>query len=565
MLLPSYRAAVTYATCVTVVLCASPNCRKLPQDKSWPSPGQWDALNKTVDGKLVSTVPLAAPCHDPHYDEAACTTLKANWAFPPVHENSSTSVQSGYFQSEACSPFTDRSKPCELGNYSPYTITVSSAEDIQAGVRFAQAQNIRMVIKNTGHDFMGKSVGAGSLGLWTHTLKSVQVIDNYNNTYYSGPAVKMGAGVVGEDALPVVSKAGLRIVSGSCPTVGLVGGFTQGGGHSSLTSAYGMSADQALEWEVVLANGTLITATPRENQDLYWALSGGGPGTYGVVVSLTVRAFKDGIVAVGSLSFSADAKSNDTFWAGVEAWLSNIPTLVDGGATAIGILSPTTFGVSPLVLPDRDEADVRDLIAPVTAKLENLGLEYSVDVTTFPTFMDLYNTYFIPPEWQLIDRISGGRFVPRPVLQNNTAEFVSVLRDLTETTEAMIALVGVGSSIQDAIAPNAVAPQWREANINVLAQLQWQYDQPWDFNLAQIDEINKVIIPRLEAVTPGAGSYLNEANFANPTWKEDFYGQNYNKLRTIKKSYDPDDLFFGPTIVGSDAWNVGRDGRLCRA
>ncbi|KAI4906238.1 hypothetical protein J4E90_010711 [Alternaria incomplexa] len=467
MFLPSYRTAVTYAMCAAVALCASPSCRELPQDHTWPSPGQWNVLNKAVNGKLVSTVP----------------------------ENSSTSVQSAYFQTEACSPFTERSKPCELGNYSPYTITVSSAKDIQAGVRFAQKQNIRLVIKNTGHDFMGKNVGAGSLGLWTHKLKSVEVISNYNSTYYSGPAVKMGAGVVGEDALPVVSKAGLRIVSGSCPTVGL-----------------------------------------------------------------------DGVVAVGSLSFSADAnESNDTLWAGVEAWLSNIPALVDGGATAIGILSPTSFSVSPLVLPDRDEADVQDLIAPVTTKLDSLGLEYSVNVTTFPTFMDFYNIYFIPPEWQLIDRISGGRFVPRPVLQNNTAEFVSVLRDLTETTDAMIALVGVGSSTRDAIAPNAVAPQWREANMNVLAQLQWQYNQPWNFNLAQIDEINNVIIPKLEAVTPGAGSYLNEANFANPTWKEDFYGGNYDKLRKIKKEYDPDDLFYGPTIVGSDAWNVASDGRLCRA
>jgi hypothetical protein len=54
----------------------------------------------------------------------------------------------------------------------------------------------------------------------------------------------------------VIHKAGLRIVSGSCPTVGLVGGFHQGG-HSSITSTHGMGADQALEWEVVLADGTL--------------------------------------------------------------------------------------------------------------------------------------------------------------------------------------------------------------------------------------------------------------------------------------------------------------------
>jgi len=84
MFLSSYRTAVTYAMCATVALCASPSCRELPQDHTWPSPGQWNALNKTVNGKLVSTVPLAAPCHDPHYDEAACNSLKASWAFPPV-------------------------------------------------------------------------------------------------------------------------------------------------------------------------------------------------------------------------------------------------------------------------------------------------------------------------------------------------------------------------------------------------------------------------------------------------------------------------------------------------
>ena len=84
MFLPSYRAAVTYAMCAALALCASPSCQELPQEDTWPSPGQCNILNKTVNGKLVSTVPLVAHCHDPHYDEAACNSLRASWAFSPV-------------------------------------------------------------------------------------------------------------------------------------------------------------------------------------------------------------------------------------------------------------------------------------------------------------------------------------------------------------------------------------------------------------------------------------------------------------------------------------------------
>lgn len=63
--------------------------------------------------------------------------------------------------------------------------------------------------------------------------------------------------------------------------MGIAGGYTQGGGHSALTSAYGMGADQALEWEVVTPNGDHLIASPTQNTDLYFALSGGGGSTYG--------------------------------------------------------------------------------------------------------------------------------------------------------------------------------------------------------------------------------------------------------------------------------------------
>lgn len=105
----------------------------------------------------------------------------------------------------------------------------------------------------------------------------------------------MGAGVQGYEAYTAAHARGLLVVGGECPTVGLAGGFTSGGGHSSFSSIYGMAADQALEWEIVTADGIHLIATPTQNSDLYWALSGGGAGTYAIVLSLTSKVYSEGV------------------------------------------------------------------------------------------------------------------------------------------------------------------------------------------------------------------------------------------------------------------------------
>lgn len=58
------------------------NCLALPGDAAWPNAEAWSALNETVNGKLVKTVPIGSPCHDPNYDASACDALKAEWTNP---------------------------------------------------------------------------------------------------------------------------------------------------------------------------------------------------------------------------------------------------------------------------------------------------------------------------------------------------------------------------------------------------------------------------------------------------------------------------------------------------
>lgn len=143
-------------------------CRKLPQDKEWPSQQVWNGLNGTVGGRLIATTPLASPCHDPSYDAAKCEALRAGWVYPQTQYvlhyedpqkpanvssfDSSSSIVAPYFQNQSCDPFTPQSSACKVGTYPSYAIKVTKASDARAGMAFAQSNNVRLVIKNTGHE-----------------------------------------------------------------------------------------------------------------------------------------------------------------------------------------------------------------------------------------------------------------------------------------------------------------------------------------------------------------------------------------------------------------------------
>lgn len=67
--------------------------------------------------------------------------------------DSPADIMAPYFQNQSCNPFTPTSTPCTLGNYVPYSVNVSCAEDVVAGLQFAKKKNVRLVIKNTGHEY----------------------------------------------------------------------------------------------------------------------------------------------------------------------------------------------------------------------------------------------------------------------------------------------------------------------------------------------------------------------------------------------------------------------------
>lgn len=459
-----------------------------------------------------------------------------------------------------------------LGDLAVFSIRVEEPQDIVAGVNFAQANNIRLTVKNTGHDYLGRSGGKGSLGLWTHNLKNVSFHD-YSSVNYTGPAAKLGAGVEYTDLLSIAAERGLRVLGGSCPTVGIVGGFSQGGGHGPLAAKYGLGADQVLEWEVVLANGNHTTASSTQNSDLFWALRGGGPGNYAVVLSVTVKAYPDGPVA--GAGFAIVNSGEDSYWEAISAFLSQLLILdtVDGYMTGFTI-SAAAFYLDFTLRPDATSADdATTPFAPFLAKLNalNVTLESNTAVLS-ANYADWFNTWAAPLVYTTNVGV-GGRLISREVVKENASAVVAVFRDMIENSPGItgIGLNGLAVNVTEArvgaaAAPgaNAVLPAWRDA----LFQLNFGYvpaaDADWDtlsIGQAWVNEKQD----QLRAITPGGGTYMNEATWDNINWKEDYIGSNYDLLQTIKTLYDPYDLLWAEAAVRNDvSWVIAADGRLCK-
>ena len=198
-----------------------------------------------------------------------------------------------------------------------YAVAARNAQDIAAAVNFARENNLRLVVKGGGHSYQGTSNAPDSLLIWTRHMHDITIHDAFvpqgcEHTLQPHPAVTFGAGTIGMQAYDTVTtKAGKYIQGGGCTTVCLTG-LIQSGGFSSFSKHYGTAAGSLLEAEVVTAEGQIRIANSCTNPDLFWALKGGGGGTFGVVSKLTV-CLHDLPEFFCPVSFKIKAASDDAY------------------------------------------------------------------------------------------------------------------------------------------------------------------------------------------------------------------------------------------------------------
>jgi FAD/FMN-containing dehydrogenase len=423
---------------------------------------------------------------------------------------------------------------------------------------------------------LGQSTGQGALALWTYNLKATEIIASYESPLYSGPAVKLGAGVTAGEAYEAVTDSGYRIVAPECGLTGVVGGYVQAGGQSQLVTAYGLAADQVLEWELITPYGEYLVATPKNNNsDLYWALAGGGGGTYGVVLSATFKTFPEGPVAGGEMV--VQSKNTTALFEAIEIWFSQGPSFVNKSRNNIQFfVTNDTLTILNFVLPDQNASSINDLLATFLPELDRLNLSYNLTTRDYPTYLDSYIASYGPlPYGNLCPSfpIISSRLIPRATVLDpvSNRHLVELYRNITDGGTWWIGCSFLNvddsvSSVRPQHPPNSVHPAWRDAIAYCNPQTHMPYD--WADPAAVValrHTLVEDIFPALEAATPN-GAVLNELD---PTyrgdWKANFYGENYDRLLEIKHAYDPNHIMYGPFAVGSDEFRTDGSGRLCEA
>ncbi|KAI9151282.1 FAD-linked oxidoreductase sor8 [Paramyrothecium foliicola] len=466
------------------------------------------------------------------------------------------------FTNNSCNPFSDPGAHCTLGNYPVYSINATGARDYQVAVDFARRRNIRLVIRNTGHDYNGKSTGAASLALWTHHMK-VMKLTSFRSRSYSGKAFQFGAGVLGIEAYRYADSRGFSVVGPNQPSVGIVGGYTQGGGHGPFASRYGLAADQVLEWEVVLASGKVAKASrdSPEHASLYWALCGGGGGAFAAVVSVTVKAHPIMAMSTANLSFllpSEGKTGEDVFYQGVEAFNKHVLSLSDAGTVAVWFIATGSFTLDTVFAPGLKQKELDTIMSPLLQRLTDLKIEHKYSSIQHASFLSGFSQQNAV---NVANLNIGGRLIPRSLIKNNLKGLTAAVRNITSQGAVFSGVsFDVSQHAPDSIGAN---PQWREAAFNAVVGFPFDWAN-WDLSLDAAGQITDSILPQLERLTPGGAVYLNEADFQQPDWSKAFYGTHWKKLSEVKEKYDPLGIFYSLGAVGSQKWAQQRDGALCR-
>lgn len=395
---------------------------------------------------------------------------------------------------------------------------------------------------------------------------------------------------------------GRVVTTGQDPSVGL-GGYIQGGGHGPLGRTYGLAANQVLQMTVATATGKILVANAVQNQDLFWALRGGGPGQYGVVTEYVIKHYPaPSNVVFGSLAIKprfGTNESHEASWNTAAAYFSHLPDLMD--AQLAGAATVSNGNAAPKFFPDlvsqqpfngiavnqvfwafnTTPAAVEALVQPVIAQLNpGNSTNSSVEVTFSTSTFDNYTAFY-----SIIsgDNVAGGESVTssrllgrRELVNTPRVDVVRYLKNAmasqnaTEGTYATIGLQG-GPGVRDTPEERwgALLPAWRSAYLHFIStgatvdSVAAGSPKKALNGAAKWYEENRE--PMWREWAPGSGAYMNEANPFNKNFANDFYGENYEKLKRIKAKYDPNESLFVLAGVGSDAWDYDLDtGRLCR-
>ncbi|RDA95299.1 hypothetical protein CP533_3434 [Ophiocordyceps camponoti-saundersi (nom. inval.)] len=590
LLLALYCCLASYVHLATAAATPTKSlCRAIPGDRSWPSKETWDCLNSSLHGRLLSPSPPGAVCHrdKPTYDPAQCPNVQKLWTTFEFHARNPVSVLWNMWTGFDCLP--DAKAPCTGRGYPAHVVNASETEHVKLAVDFARKHNVRLVVKNTGYDFLGRSTAPGALSIWTLHMNSIKVhpkgqfkLSGSRRTF-SGTAVTVGAGTLTMDIYRALDRHKLTFIGAMGPTVGIAG-FLSSGGHSNLSGKYGLGADNILEMEVVTPKGEVLTVNEDGHRDLFWALRGGGGSTFGVVTQITLRTYPSpkilGIHWVAGIA-AHDSHASDL----APHVMSKLPDAVDAGLLGYNAIIDNTqnpfpvpgqdisgqnisgiFGVNA-VMDTNDAAEAYRVLKPVADAVQAKWrgrAKLWLTTTPYPSYMAYVNGVYSPRPggygWYEVSRI-----LDRKTMSGNVEGLAHALQAVKSNRGNTFAMTLAGKGVQEFSPPgggNSVNPGWRAAYALAISSLTFKpFDPKTEKDTRQF--LNSAWQP-LRDLTPQLGAYIDEGYAYEKDWQHAYWGSNYARLLSIKRKVDPDDVLWCSPCVGNERWRQSQDGHLCR-
>jgi FAD/FMN-containing dehydrogenase len=553
--------------------------RVRPGDSAWPDAARWEELNDDVGGNLLVPQALFGSCTtDPNGSSCSNALDHIRNPYWIADQPAGTEV-SGWLDAWTPAP-------------SAYAIKARNAADIARGVIFARAHNLRLVVKGGSHSYLGTSNAPDSLLIWTRAMRKVTLHDAFVGAGCGAapvPAVSAEAGAMWMDLYTAVTtQAGRYVQGGGCTTVG-VPGLVQSGGFGSFSKGFGTAAAGLLEAEIVAANGRAFIVNECNDPDLFWALKGGGGGTFGIVTRVTLRTHdlpQFFGFAGGTITAISDAAFAALIARFVDFYRDNL--LNRHWGEQVEVRSDNTMRIA-MVCQGLDEPEIEDVWRPffdwvrasetltVTAPFRS-GAEdardwWQVDDSMIP------DTRPEAPEgrgWWQGDSAQVGAFVhgydsvwlPASLLEPDRRRVLAnalfaASRHKTVQLHFNKGLAGAPPEALAAARETATNPAAFDAfALAIIADGEgpaYPGLARAAIDLAAARESASAITlaaAKLREIVPNAGSYVSESNYFNRSWQNAYWGLNYSRLREIKDRYDPDGLFVVHHGVGSEDWSA---------
>jgi hypothetical protein len=399
--------------------------------------------------------------------------------------------------------------------------------DVMSAIRFGRKHNVRVSVRGGGHN-------AGGLGVWDDSLVIDLSLIKYVHVDPKARTVRVGGGCTWGDVDHAMHAFGLAVPSGIISTTG-VGGLTLGGGMGYLTRKYGLTIDNLLAADVVLADGSFAVASATENPDLFWAIRGGG-GNFGVVTSFLFQAHPVQMVCAGPMLWPLDQATDVMKW--YREFIVNAPEEM------YGFFAFLTVPPGP---PFPEKLHLKKMCGIVWCYTGSLDQANAI-LEPLREFRPPAFEFFAPMPFPMLQGMFDGLYPPG-LQWYWKADFVRELSD-----EAIALHVKHGSELPSMLSTMHLYP------INGVARKPKSGDTPWSHRDATWSEVIVGVDPdpaNTDHITAWARSYWEAlhpysaggayVNFMMDGEGEDriraSYGDNFDRLVRIKARYDPDNFF----------------------